>query len=51
MKNTTIEIIQDGNIEQCRELCNELMIFQKSKAYYVPERFDAIDFKTRMKER
>ncbi|MGZ4030894.1 MAG: GNAT family N-acetyltransferase [Tumebacillaceae bacterium] len=50
MKNITIEIVQDGNIEQCRELCNELMAFQKSKATLVPEAFDGMNFDTRMKQ-
>lgn len=49
MQNITIEIIKDGNIEQCRALCNELMAFQQSKAYMQPERFDAMNFDTRMK--
>lgn len=38
MKGIMFEIIQDENIEQCRELCNELMLFQKSKAFFEPER-------------
>ncbi|CUU48826.1 hypothetical protein [Clostridium beijerinckii] len=50
MENITIEIVRDGNIEQCRELCNELMAFQKSKATIEPERFDAMTFETRMKK-
>lgn len=50
MENITIEIVRDGNIEQCRELCNELMAFQKSKATIEPERFDAMSFETRMKK-
>lgn len=50
MKNITIEILEDGNIEQCRELCNELMAFQKSKATMAPENFDAMNFDTRMKK-
>ncbi|WP_123040381.1 GNAT family N-acetyltransferase [Cohnella candidum] len=45
----TIEILQDGNIEICRDLCNELMAFQKSKATMAPEKFDAMNFDTRMK--
>lgn len=49
MHNITFEIVQDGNIEQCRELCNELMAFQKSKATMMPECFDAMNFDTRMK--
>jgi GNAT superfamily N-acetyltransferase len=50
MKNITFEIVRDGNIEQCRELCNELMSFQRSKAFIEPERFDAMNFDTRMKK-
>jgi GNAT superfamily N-acetyltransferase len=50
MKNITIEIVENGNIEQCRELCNELMAFQKSKATIAPEIFDSMDFDTRMKK-
>ncbi|NBD25178.1 GNAT family N-acetyltransferase [Paenibacillus glycinis] len=50
MRNTiTVEIVQDGNIEPCRELCNELMAFQKSRATLAPELFDAMNFDTRMK--
>lgn len=50
MDNITIEVVKDGNIEQCRELCNELMAFQKSKATIEPERFDTMSFETRMKK-
>ena len=50
MKNITIDIVRDGNIEQCRDLCNELMAFQKSKAFMEPERFDGMNFDTRMKK-
>jgi GNAT superfamily N-acetyltransferase len=50
MTTITFEIVQDDNIEQCRELCNELMALQKSKAYLEPERFDAMNFDTRMKK-
>lgn len=49
MANITIEIVKDGNIEQCRDLCNELMAFQKSKAYIAPEAFDGMNFETRLK--
>ncbi|MFC4810185.1 GNAT family N-acetyltransferase [Paenibacillus sp. GCM10023250] len=44
-----IEAVQDGNIEQCRELCNELMAYQKAQARIRPELFDAMNFDTRMK--
>lgn len=50
MRNLTIETIQDGNIGQCRKLCNELMAFQKSKAHIHPEAFDSMNFDTRMKK-
>jgi GNAT superfamily N-acetyltransferase len=44
----TDEIINDDEIECCRDLCNELMAFQKSKAYINPEMFDQMNFDTRM---
>ena len=46
--NLTYEVIPDEEIEYCRELCNELMAFQKSKAYITPELFDSMNFDTRM---
>ncbi len=49
MQGITFEVAHDGDIEQCRSLCNELMAFQKSKAYIEPERFDSMDFDTQMK--
>ena len=49
LENLTVEIVSDGNIEQCRDLCNELMVFQKSKASIHPELFDFMTFETRMK--
>lgn len=42
------EIVPEEEIECCRELCNELMAFQKSKAYIQPELFDHMNFDTRM---
>ena len=48
-KNITIEVVKDGNIEQCRDLCNELMAFQKSQAFMAKEAFDGMNFDTRMK--
>ncbi|MFJ5760986.1 GNAT family N-acetyltransferase [Neobacillus sp. NPDC093182] len=42
------EIITDEEIEHCRDLCNELMAFQKSKAHITPELFDNMNFDTRM---
>ncbi|REE83954.1 acetyltransferase (GNAT) family protein [Paenibacillus taihuensis] len=45
----TFEVVQEGQIEQCRDLCNELMAFQKSQAIIAPEVFDRMNFDTRMK--
>lgn len=44
----TIEIIKNDDIGLCRDLCNELMAFQKSKAVIAPESFDNMNFDTRM---
>jgi len=46
--NLKYEVIAEENIEFCREICNELMVFQKSKAYIKPELFDTMNFDTRM---
>jgi len=46
--NIKYEIIPDENIECCRDLCNELMVFQKSKARIKPELFNNMNFDTRM---
>ncbi|GLX69878.1 GNAT family N-acetyltransferase [Paenibacillus glycanilyticus] len=50
MGNITIEVVNDGNIEPCRELCNELMAFQQSRAVMAPEVFDKMNFDTRMRK-
>jgi GNAT superfamily N-acetyltransferase len=42
------EVLNVEDIEYCREVCNELMTFQKSKAYIKPELFDSMNFDTRM---
>ncbi|WP_137790247.1 GNAT family N-acetyltransferase [Bacillus sp. E(2018)] len=42
------EIIPDHKIEICRELCNELMTYQKAKAVISPELFDTMNFETRL---
>ncbi|MBH0172384.1 GNAT family N-acetyltransferase [Fictibacillus sp. 23RED33] len=42
------EIIPEHEIEVCRELCNELMKYQKSKADISPELFDSMNFETRL---
>jgi GNAT superfamily N-acetyltransferase len=44
----TFEVITEDQAESCRDLCNELMAFQKSKAYIKPELFDGMNFDTRM---
>ncbi|PFA63071.1 GNAT family N-acetyltransferase [Bacillus sp. AFS015802] len=46
--NLLYEVIPEENAESCRELCNELMAFQKSKATIAPERFDSMNFETRL---
>lgn len=46
--NIKYEIIPNEKVEYCRYLCNELMIFQKSKAEIKPELFDSMNFDTRM---
>lgn len=42
------EILTEEKIELCRDVCNELMAFQKSKAYIAPELFDSMNFETRL---
>lgn len=42
------ELVTDGNIEQCRELCNELMAFQQAQAVIAPQAFDSMNFETRL---
>ena len=49
MQNITFETVRDGNIEQCRDLCNELMAFQQSQAVLFKESFNSMNFDTRMK--
>ncbi|WP_075618289.1 GNAT family N-acetyltransferase [Paenisporosarcina indica] len=46
--NLTYEVLPDENIELCRDACNELMAFQKSKASITPELFDNMNFDTRL---
>lgn len=50
MKELIFKTVEDGNIEDCRELCNSLMNFQKSKSFIHPECFDNMNFETRMKK-
>ena len=42
------EVISDDKIESCRELCNELMVFQKAQAHITPELFDTMNFESRL---
>ncbi len=42
------EVISDDHIISIRDLCNELMAYQKSKAHIHPEWFDNMCFETRM---
>lgn len=42
------EVIPEDKIICIKDLCNELMIYQKSKAYIRPEFFDDMCFETRM---
>jgi len=42
------EVISAENIHCIKDLCNELMAYQKSKAYIYPELFDGMSFETRM---
>ncbi|SDM74590.1 Acetyltransferase (GNAT) family protein [Fictibacillus solisalsi] len=46
--NLTYEILPDDQAVQCKELCNELMGYQKSRAVIKPELFDSMNFETRM---
>ncbi|MCA1322202.1 GNAT family N-acetyltransferase [Bacillus tianshenii] len=46
--NLTYETISVNDIEILREPCNALMDYQKSKATITPERFDVMNFDTRL---
>lgn len=46
--NIKYEIVPNEKNEYCKDLCNELMAFQKSKAQIKPELFDNMNFDTRM---
>lgn len=46
--NIKYEVITNDKAEYCRDLCNELMVFQKSKAQIKSELFDNMNFETRM---
>lgn len=45
----SFEVLQGDAIKECRDLCDELMAFQKEKAVLHPEAFDGMNFDTRMK--
>jgi GNAT superfamily N-acetyltransferase len=42
------EVISEDNIHCIKDLCNELMTYQKSKSYIHSELFDGMSFETRM---
>ena len=46
--NIKYEVIPNDKAEYCRDLCNELMVFQKSKTQINQELFDSMNFETRM---
>jgi ribosomal protein S18 acetylase RimI-like enzyme len=46
--NINYEIIPDEKIDCCRDLCNELMAFQKSKSSTKAELFNNMNFETRL---
>lgn len=46
--NISYEIISEENISCIKDLCNELMAYQKSKAHIHPEFFDNMCFETRV---
>lgn len=46
--NICYEIVPKENIVCVKDLCNELMIYQKSKAHIHSELFDNMSFETRM---
>lgn len=50
MEKITIEEVKGSNIDICKELCNELMKYQQSKAFMGKDAFDLMNFDTRMKK-
>ncbi|RBP95909.1 hypothetical protein DFO70_102235 [Cytobacillus firmus] len=46
--NLNYEVITEDKISSYRDLSNGLMAFQKSKEHITPERFDSMNFETRM---
>ena len=49
MSNIIYKTLKDDEIDICRDLCNELMAFQKEKAVVGKEQFDLMNYDTRMK--
>ncbi|MEG0250833.1 MAG: GNAT family N-acetyltransferase [Peptostreptococcus sp.] len=47
--NISIEVIGADRITECKDLCNKLMAYQKSKAVLYPENFNSMNFDSRMK--
>ena len=48
MMSISYEVISDDDILCIKELCNDLMAYQKSKAHIRPELFDGMCFETRL---
>ncbi|MCG1013321.1 GNAT family N-acetyltransferase [Tepidanaerobacter sp. GT38] len=46
--NIVYEVLSEENIYSIKDLCNELMAYQKSKAFIHPDFFDNMCFETRM---
>ncbi|PLS16799.1 GNAT family N-acetyltransferase [Bacillus sp. M6-12] len=46
--NFKFEVLPIEEVECCRDLCNELMAYQKSKSCINPELFDNMNFDTRL---
>ena len=50
MGKISYNVVEGEEIKLCRELCNDLMAYQKAQAKLWPERFDGMNFDTRMKK-
>lgn len=46
--NIHYEVVSEDNIHCIKDLCNDLMAYQKSKAYIRPDLFDGMCFETRL---
>lgn len=46
--NFTYEEVPIDRLEICKEICTELMVYQKSLAYITPEHFDKMTYETRL---